>query len=138
MDVQRLHAEHHPEIFKMPDTEDFAVSFFETMLSDSTVSIFIAEDGEDALGYIVCKLIERPENPFTFAARTLLIDQISVRPPVREKGVGAALMKRAEILAYDLGAQRIHLDSWVFNLGAHAFFERLGYQKFNFRFWRHL
>jgi GNAT superfamily N-acetyltransferase len=138
MDVQRLHAEHHTEIFKMPEREDFAVSFFESMLADPAVTIFIAEGNGVARGYIVCKLIERPETPFTFAARTLLVDQISVRPTARGQGVGAALMQAAETLARELSVQRIHLDSWDFNLGAHAFFERMGYQKFNFRFWRQL
>src|SRR5512138_609633 len=138
MDVQRLHAEHHPEIFKMPEREDFAVSFFEEMLADTAVVILIAEKDGQAAGYVLCKLMERPDNPFTFAARTMLIDQISVRPDARGQGVGAALMHAAETLARELSVQRIHLDSWDFNLDAHAFFEHMGFQKFNFRFWRHL
>ena len=138
MDVQRLHAERHPNIFKMPFSEDFAEPFFVEALADSTTRIFIAEQAGQAHGYILCKLIERPENPFTFAARFLMIDQISVRPAARGQGIGAALIKRAEILARELGVQRMQLDSWDFNLGAHAFFERSGFQKFNFRFWKNL
>jgi GNAT superfamily N-acetyltransferase len=138
VDVQSLHAQHYPRIFKMPQSDDFAVSFFEEMLSDPAVRIFIAEEDGGALGYILCRLIERPENPFTFAMQYLLVDQISVRPVARGKGVGAALMKQAEVLAKEFGVQRIQLDSWDFNSNAHAFFEHLGFQKFNFRFWRHL
>jgi GNAT superfamily N-acetyltransferase len=137
-DVQRLHAQNHPEIFKMPGSDDFAVSFFEGMLADPTVYILIAVDKGMAVGNLVCKLIERPESPFTFAARTLHIDQISVRPNAQGNGAGRALVEQAEILARDLNVKRIDLDSWDFNLGAHAFFERMGYQKFNFRFWKHL
>ena len=122
----------------MPDSDDFAVSFFEAMLADPVVHIFIAEEDGKAAGCIVCKLIDRPENPFTFSARTLLIDQISVRPEAQGKGAGRALMEQAELLARESNVARIHLDSWGFNLGAHAFFEHLGYQKFNFRFWKHL
>jgi GNAT superfamily N-acetyltransferase len=136
VDVQRLHAEHHPDIFKMPQDEDFAVSFFEEMLVDPAVSIFIAEEDGNAVGCILCKLIERPENPFTFAVRYLLVDQISVRPAARGQGVGAALIQRAEMLAKELNVQRVQLDSWDFNLAAHAFFEHLGFQKFDFRFWK--
>jgi GNAT superfamily N-acetyltransferase len=138
LDVQRLHAEHHPGIFKMPENEDFAVSFFEETLADPVVYAFLAEENGNALGCILCKLIERLESPFTFAARILLIDQISVRPDARGQGVGAALMHQAEVLAKELRVQRIHLDSWDFNLDAHAFFERMGYEKFNFRFWQWL
>jgi diamine N-acetyltransferase len=137
-DVQDLHARNHADIFKMPDSDDFAATFFDEMLADPAVSIFIAEEDGDVTGYIVCKLVERPESPFTFAARTLLIDQISVRPSVRGCGVGTALIHEAESLAKELHVQRIQLDSWGFNLNAHVFFERLGFEKYNFRFWRKL
>ncbi|MGZ8900651.1 MAG: N-acetyltransferase family protein [Limisphaerales bacterium] len=138
MDVQRLHAEHHPDVFQMPESEDFAISFFEEMLADPAVRIFIADENGESVGYILCKLVERPVNPFTFAARSLHVDQISVRPASRQHGVGLALMQRAEMLAQEWDVQRIQLDSWDFNINAHAFFERMGFQKFNFRFWRKL
>ena len=68
----------------------------------------------------------------------LLIDQISVRPEARGKGIGTALMKQAEILASTLDVERIVLDSWDFNSGAHAFFESRGFRKSTFRFWKWL
>ncbi len=135
-DVQSRHAQNYADIFKMPHSADFAFSFFDEMLADSDVSIFIAKENREAIGYILCQLIERPENPFTFAMRFLLVEHISVRPAARGQGVGTALMKEAEMLAKELAVQRIQLDSWDFNTDAHAFFERLGFQKFNFRFWR--
>ncbi|HSL29383.1 MAG TPA: GNAT family N-acetyltransferase [Anaerolineales bacterium] len=135
-DVQNLHAVHHPHIFKVPERDDYALSFFEEMLADPAVRIFIAEEGKHAIGYLLCKLVERPENSFTFAARVLHIDQISVRPAAQGRGTGAALMEQAEGLAKEWEAQRIQLDSWDFNIAAHGFFERLGFEKFHFRFWR--
>ena len=87
VDVQSLHAKHHPDFFKTPTSDDFAASFFDGMLADPAVSIFIAEENGQALGYILCKLIERPENPFTFAMRYLFIDQISVRPQRVDMGL---------------------------------------------------
>jgi len=137
-DVQSLHAEHHPDIFKVPESEDFARSFFDQVLADSTIRIFIAENEEQALGYVLCKLVERSESPFTYLMRFLMIDQIGVRPAARGQGVGAALIRQAEVFAKELGMQRIQLDSWEFNIRAHAFFERLGFRKFHFRFWREL
>ena len=138
MDVQRLHAENHPDLFKMPQRNDFAVPFFDEMLADPKNSIFLAEESGEALGYVFCKLMERPETPFTFALRYVLIDQISVRPAAQKKGVGAALIERALALARDYNVPKIRLDSWGFNTGAHAFFEKMGFKKFNHRFWRNL
>jgi predicted N-acetyltransferase YhbS len=88
-DVQTLHAEQHADSFKPPQSADFASAFFEKMLVDETVHIFIAEKNGEALGYILCKLIEREETAFTFAMRYLLVDQISVRTEARGGGVGA-------------------------------------------------
>jgi ribosomal protein S18 acetylase RimI-like enzyme len=138
VDVQRLHAENHPHVFKMPVEEGYAISFFADMLADPTVSILIAEEAGNAMGYLLCKLVERPDTPFTFAARILLVDQISVRPEAQGKGIGESLIKQAEHVARELKAERMVLDSWDFNLSAHAFFERRGFRKFMFRFWQHL
>jgi len=138
VDVQSLHAKHHPDFFKIPANDDFAMTFFSEMLADPAVSIFIAEENGQALGYVLCKLIERLENPFTFAMRYLLVDQISVRPAAQGKGVGKMLVQRAVVLALELNLQRIQLDSWGFNTEAHAFFEKIGFSKFNHRFWKNL
>lgn len=138
MDVQSLHAHHHPDIFVMPQSEDFARSFFIEMLEDPAITIFIAELDGQAAGYVVCKLIERPKTAFTFEMRSLLVDQISVRPAVQGRGAGAALLHKAEQLAQALKVQRIQLDSWGFNHEAHKFFENMGFERFNHRFWRHL
>ncbi len=135
-DVQTLHAQHHPDIFKVPQNEAFAVPFFEEMLADPAVRILIAEERGEEIGYLLCKLVERPENLFTFAARVLHIDQLSVRPAAQGRGTGAALMQRVELVAKEWGVQRIQLDSWDFNIAAHGFFEHIGFQKFHFRFWR--
>ena len=138
MDVQSLYAKHHPEIFKTPESDDFAVSFFDELLAEPTTNIFVAEENGQALGYVSCKRIEREENPFTFTLRYLLVDQISVRPAAQGKGVGKALIKQAEALASELNIQRIQLDSWGFNTTAHAFFEQMGFEKFNHRFRKNL
>jgi GNAT superfamily N-acetyltransferase len=137
-DVQRLHAENHPDIFKMPPSDDFAEAFFKEMLADPMIWIFIAEEKGDAIGYIFCQLIERPESPFTYARRFLHIDHISVRPNVQRHGAGTALMNRVEKLAKEWSVSKIQLDSWDFNTEGHTFFEKLGFEKFNYRFWRNL
>jgi ribosomal protein S18 acetylase RimI-like enzyme len=135
-DVQSLHAEHHPKLFKMAQSDDFAVEFFDEMLATPDVTAYIAEDGGRPLGYILCRLVDRPENAFTYPIRYLLVDQISVRPDAQRKGVGTALLKQAEDFARELGLAKLQLDSWDFNLEAHACFEKFGFEKFNYRFWK--
>ncbi|HKI54930.1 MAG TPA: GNAT family N-acetyltransferase [Anaerolineales bacterium] len=138
MDVQQLHAQSHPSIFKTPQSPDFAFSFFEKMLQDDTMYIYIAEENGQALGYIFFKVVERDENPFLFARHYLLIDQISVRPEAQGQGVGKALIQQVEVVACELGISSIHLGSWDFNTSAHGFFERMGYEQRYFEFWKML
>ena len=136
MDVQKLHAQNHPMIFKEPLSSDFAFSFFEKMFPDDTKYIYIAEENEQALGYIFFKVVERDENPFLFSRRYLLIDQISVRPEAQGQGVGKALLQKVEVVARELDIPRIELGSWDFNTGAHSFLERMGFEKRYFEFWK--
>ena len=118
MDVRSLHAEHHPDLFKVPDREDFAVLFSDQMISDSMIFIYIAEEAGGAAGYILCRIVERPENPITFSSRYLLVDQISVRPGSRGRGIGTALIEQAETLARELSMDKVQLNSWDFNTTA--------------------
>jgi len=136
MDVQKLHAQNNPDLFKTPQSPDFAVSFFEKMLQEDTKYIYIAEENEQALGYIFFKVVERDENPFLFARRYILIDQISVRPEAQGQGVGKALIQQVEIIARELGITLIELGSWDFNTSAHGFFEKMGYSKRYFELWK--
>jgi ribosomal protein S18 acetylase RimI-like enzyme len=137
-DVQTLHASHHPGLFKIPASPDFAEPFFREQLQDPFNYFFIAEQAGLAIGYIFCKLIERPANAFRHADRFLHIDQISVTPARQKLGAGAALIARARTLARELDLKRIQLDTWEFNHSAHAFFEREGFVKFNYRYWLNL
>jgi len=136
MDVQKLHAQNHPTIFKEPLSPDFAVSFFEKTFPDDTKYIYIAEENEQALGYIFFKVVERDENPFLLSRHYLLIDQISVRPGAQGQGVGKALMQQVEVVARELGIPLVELGSWDFNTSAHGFFEKMGYGKRYFEFWK--
>jgi len=138
MDVQSLHAKHYPDLFKMPDNNEFAVSFFNGMLADPMTTILIAEENGQAVGYIMCKLVERPENPFKFAMRYLDIDQISVCPEAQGRGIGTELITQAGTLAKKLNVTSLQLNSWGLNIEAHAFFEKMGFQKFNHHFWKKL
>ena len=65
-----------------------------------------------------------------------MVEQISVRPQAQGRGVGALLMGKVENIARELDVKRIELGSWDFNMSAHGFFERMGYQKRHFEFWK--
>ena len=133
--VQRLHAEAYPDLFKPPEQDDFALSFFEMVLDDPATYIYIAEDGQP-VGYIICRIVHGTGNPFMFARSYLYIDQISVEPDHQGNRIGKALMDRADLMAQEEELSVIHLNSWSFNQDAHAFFHSQGYEIYNVRMWK--
>lgn len=136
VDVQRLHADALPHIFKQPGSDDFALQFMRQLLADESNNIFfIAEQDGEAVGYVFVRLIEKPDNPFMFAWKRLLIDQISVRPAYQGHGIGKLLIHAVRTLAQEQGIDVIALESWQFNQAAQAFFHSQGFVNFNVRMW---
>lgn len=133
--VQRLHAKAYPNLFKMPEQNDFAVPFFESLFEDVNMRIYIAADPIPA-GYLVLRIVRREENPFMHPWKFAYIDQISVQPEYQGKGVGKLLMARAAQLAGEENLDFVVLDSWGFNTDAHGFFESVGYDFYNYRMWK--
>ncbi|GAB4214209.1 MAG: GNAT family N-acetyltransferase [Synechococcales cyanobacterium] len=66
--------------------------------------------------------------------RFLYIDDLVVRPLVRSKGYGAALLAWLKDYALHSGCQQLHLDSGAQRLDAHRFYEREGMAKTGFHF----
>ena len=134
-DVQRLHADALPHLFKQPERDAFALQFMREQLPDPNNYFFIGSlDGED-IGYIFTRVIDRPENPYTYAWHYVYIDQISVKPAYQNKGFGKLLIQEVVRLAEEVGADWTGLDSWTFNEVAIAFFEKQGFSTFNQRMW---
>lgn len=134
-DVQKIHADALPNLFKQPESDSFAFQFMREQLSDPRNYFFIGNlDGED-IGYIFARVVDRPENPYTHAWHYVYIDQISVKPAYQKMGCGKQLIQEVVRLAEEIGADWIALDTWAFNEGAIAFFEKQGFVTFNQRMW---
>lgn len=136
VDVQRIHADALPHIFKQPTSDDFAQDFMREQLADREHNyFFIAEQNGEAVGYICARIIERPDNPFMFAWKRLLIDQISVKPAYQGRGTGNLLIQAVRNLAKDRGIGTIALECWEFNQAAQRFFHSQGFHTVNQRMW---
>jgi GNAT superfamily N-acetyltransferase len=71
-------------------------------------------------------------------APVALITALVVAPEQRGRGTGAALVAALEDFAYARGCRRILVTSASRRLEAHAFYERLGYEKTGVRLGRQL
>jgi ribosomal protein S18 acetylase RimI-like enzyme len=134
--VQKMHAEHHPDVFKYPTDTAETESFFRDRISADDNFIFVAEIDGKAVGYIWCTIDLKKENVFKYGQKRVYIHQLSVAPEHRRQGVGRELMLAVSGLARKKGIGKFALDSWEFNKEAHAFFEQLGFSRFNINMWQ--
>lgn len=127
--VQGHHAKAKPESYKMPVANDSAlITIFNNHLQSESTFLHIAEADNKPVGYIVCKIIKRDDNPFTMAFKILEVDQISVNESHRGLGIGEMLMEKATELAEEHEIDKIALGVRAFNEGAIRFYERLGFK----------
>jgi GNAT superfamily N-acetyltransferase len=93
------------------------------LLDESWSAVFLAEDGERALGFTAClsvPLIHRD-------APTCRLAALVVADGARSQGIGAALVAEVEATARRWGCDRIEVTSGFDRPDAHRFYEREGY-----------
>ena len=100
------------------DAEVLRRSIFE----DGAAEALLAEEDGNPLGYaIVCGTVS------TFECRGgIWVEDIYVRPPARERGVGRALFERVAALAVERGLPRVEWAALEWNELALGFYHRLG------------
>ena len=135
VDVQQVHAIAHPEFFKQPAGPDFARAFMAERLDDPDVRIFIAEHDGEPVGYALGQIVDLEENPFRHAVRQLVIDQMSVRPAYRGRGIGTRLLEEMFATAGAEEIKLLTLSVWRFNEGARALYKRHGFAVYLERLW---
>lgn len=131
--IHMMHVEARPDFFKPYDRSDALVNWYLERLAQPESHLYIAFADGEAVGCMVTKVVERPENVFANALRTLHIDQITINPEHQGKGYGKALLQQAHELARELHIRRVVLEVWAFNNHAIEFYERQGFQPYIYR-----
>jgi len=137
-EVQRVHAEALPSLFKPPSPETFPASLVRQLLADPSTYIFLGSANGTPVGYIYAQILRRDETASRYAWNRLYIHQLSVNQAYQGQGVGQALMQAALKIAQDQGISSIALDVWSFNTKARAFFAAQGFSVYNETLWLHL
>ena len=127
-EVQNVHAEALPHLFKPASRETFSAKEVTEILTRPDNHIFLAYFDEEPAGYIYCEIRRRGESPAMYARDQVYILHVSVNRSHQRKGVATALFSAVTALAKDVGIRRLGLDVWSFNADATAFFEREGFE----------
>jgi ribosomal protein S18 acetylase RimI-like enzyme len=130
-DGARISADLDPALFRVP-AEAEARASIDRGIGDDSVSILVAvsQDAGECLGYAIV-VVDFPQmRTGTFRpARYAFIDDIVVAELARGQGVGTALLRAAEALARDHGAEGVALDTQPDNTRALRFYrEHIGYR----------
>lgn len=134
-DVQQVHADALPWRFKQPGPATFTPADAYGLLARPGHSAFLAYVHGAPAGYVLAETVRRAETSSHFAHNMIYVHHISVRPAVRQRGVGRALMDAVKARGKAEGIALLALDAWAFNEPALAFFRRYGLVPYNVRLW---
>jgi ribosomal protein S18 acetylase RimI-like enzyme len=127
-EVDRIHAEVLPELFRPVEGPGRSREWFAAILADEHAALFVAEQQGTLLGLIRCLVRTTPALPMIVPRRFVQIEDLVVDEPFRHQGVGQALLEQAHQWACEQGIAEVELGVWEFNASARTLYEHLGYQ----------
>ena len=126
-DVQQLHNQALPEIFKPPSDELFPARKLAALLANPDCVVAVAEIGGKVAGHIYGVVVQRAENEFTKAEAHMYIQQIGIDQRAHRQGIGTALVNFVLDHSRAMGLAAVQVDHWAFNIRAQGFFEACGF-----------
>jgi GNAT superfamily N-acetyltransferase len=130
VEIQNLHHTLNPTVFKPYNAIEIEI-FYKVNLAKENCKAYVAFENNVAVGYVLLFAHNIDENPFQFAKKFVLIDQILVLQNHRKKGVGKLLLVKSYAYAKSLNINLIELNHWTTNNTARHFFNEEGFTYFN-------
>jgi len=125
----RTHHDFDPQRFMapQPETEEGYGWFLGTQLRDPESAVFVAQRGEDVIGYVYAGL--EPQSWKELREACGFVHDVVVDPDARRRGAASALIKAAMDWLRDRGAPRVVLWTAERNDAAQHLFARLGFRR---------
>ena len=128
--VQSLHEQAYPADFKSSTDEAEVRDFLASVMRRTGHAILLAQVDGAIVGYAWFEIQDRPQTPFTWAKKRVLLHHICVDSGHRRLGAGSALITRVEERALAGGIGEFALDMWSLNDTAQAFFKSCGLETY--------
>ena len=112
--------------YEMPD-EDWT-AYARAALADPSYRIYVAERGPDVVAFL--KLFFEQKS----WGRSCEVETLVVDDSVRDRGIGSALMERAEEVAREEGARAMRVNVLHMNHEGRRFYEHRGYRTIAVRY----
>lgn len=120
---------HLEEAHRLNFQLDYVISFetfkhnFHQLSKSNLDSLYVALLGQTVVGWMHTKVQQRMQDPNALEIVALVVDE-----QCRGKGIGKLLVKKAEQEAQKAHLQDVILFSDVKRVGAHTFYEKLGFE----------
>ena len=124
--VDMVHHNGRPDIFKGPATKYNAAELEEIIADDETPVFVFADENDKVLGHAFCIHRQELNNNVLTDIKTLYIDDICVDENARGKHVGKTLYESVIEYAKENGFYNVTLNVWSCNPGALKFYEAMG------------
>ena len=111
--------------YRLTSELERATLFLRERLQNGDSVIFLATEGDVALGFT--QLF--PSFSSGAMARIFVLNDLFVTPWARQRGVGAALLRRAAEYARSVGAVRLTLSTELSNTTAQSVYEKSGWTR---------
>ena len=111
------------DIFTPASYDTSLVQTYIQLLGEADTYIFIGEVDGLPVGYIHA-VVHRRGASFAYAMKSILVDQISLRPDAQLHDYARHLLQAVYDLAHSLDIQKVVLDTWLFNTIARSFFKK--------------
>lgn len=128
-DVQKIHNEIEPEIFK-PFCLERMTNLFSQLLVEPSISAYVAYADETPAGYILLCQKKVDENDLMYGYSALHIEQICVDNSFRMQGIGKLLVDFAKQFAKDSQIKHLEMNYFTKNQNSGEFFRHQGFVNF--------
>ena len=137
VEIRMIQEKDYPEVadiwrnvLDVPVTDECLSETYAKMSGDDRYSTFVAEADGRIVGLVTMVTAMAIGHPGGYTK----INGLGVLPEYRGMGIGGMLLKRAEDAAMENGTRYVGLASGFKREEAHAFYERMGYQKTSYWF----
>jgi GNAT superfamily N-acetyltransferase len=131
--MDSLHRENLPEIFKKPEGSPRGKQHYLDLVSQEDIGFLIAEENDRLIGFAHIAIRDTPSLQILVQRRYAVLEGTVVDDEHQGKGIGKQLMEAAQNWALSRGAASVELNVYEFNKDAIAFYQGLGYEVFLMR-----
>jgi ribosomal protein S18 acetylase RimI-like enzyme len=129
--VDRMHREQHPNIFKKPQIPGRPDDYFQNICDGEFSKFVVAESETGVIGFAEAYVMTASDFPVLQPRQWVLIDGIAVDEDIRGTGAGQAMLDYLIDWSKSMAIEEIELKVYSFNTGALKFYERNGFKEIN-------